>query len=211
MPGISTSPENKKDWCLLQSAAYSSSFHSLPDRLKPLEALARGLGCFLCKGGLASFHSYSGFVYDQFLLPHILLNRPGIPILYHAAHHFLRLRYFTTPRRHHPLQPRLRAIAARPPVENRNPKTALALPPLHRSRNCRSKTSVSDAIRYPFCGLDQRPTRSRTVPRAPHVYGRYPARAKAQSRARLASHRNISRTATLDGASDARATLWPRT
>ncbi len=45
------------------------------------------------------------------------------------------------------------------------------------------------------------------VSRAPHVYGRYPAWACAQSRARLASHRNIPRSASLDGASFARATI----
>jgi hypothetical protein len=49
--------------------------------------------------------------------------------------------------------------------------------------------------------------RAHLAPPAPDVYGRYPARAKAQSRARLASPRNIPRSASLDGTSSARATL----
>ncbi len=50
---------------------------------------------------------------------------------------------------------------------------------------------------------------SHLVSHAPHVYGRYPARACAQSRARLASPRNIPRSASLDSASHARATFRP--
>src|SRR6516225_4532628 len=55
----------------------------------------------------------------------------------------------------------------------------------------------------------QSPVYGRLTSPAPHVYGRSQARAKAQSRARLASHRNIPRSASLDGASSARATLRP--
>ena len=55
------------------------------------------------------------------------------------------------PRHHHPLQPRLPIIPARPLVENGDAKTPRALQCEQRKRNCKSKTSVSDGNRCRRC------------------------------------------------------------
>ena len=81
--------------------------------------------------------------------------------------------------------------------------------PLFSSDSMRTKYERSHPASILFMTHVRKP--ALLASRAPHVYGRHPARAKAQSRARLASPRNIPRSASLDGAPDARARPYGRT
>ena len=84
----------------------------------------------------------------------------------------------------------------------------LPAPPRHRVRSS-SSTSATRPATSPPAPICNQLSRASASSEASHVYRRIPARALAQSR--VARQRERKAPAALDGASQARATLRPRT